>query len=272
VREFPDFGPIDIKQTDSNNHFNGWQTSLRRDFRAGLSFSANYLWSHAINDDSQGGGETDYPQINSCRTCDIASSDVDIRSVFSMNAVYRLPFGKGRPYLNRGGFSSAILGGWELTGIAAARSGTPVNITITRDASVVPDGLAIENGASFQRPNYVAGVSLIPSNQSINNWINAAAFTIPAPLTWGNAGRNLVRGPDFWQVDSAISRDFRINERFVAILRIESFNVFNRAQYGNPNGNFSSASFGQITTTVNGTSPTGSGTPREFQIAMRLRF
>jgi hypothetical protein len=272
VREFPDFGPIDIKQTESNNHFNGWQTSLRRDFRAGLSFSANYLWSHAINDDSQGGGETDYPQINSCRTCDIASSDVDIRSVFSMNAVYRLPFGKGRPYFNRGGFSSAILGGWELTGIAAARSGTPVNITITRDASVVPDGLAIENGASFQRPNYVAGVSLIPSNQSINNWINAAAFTIPAPLTWGNAGRNLVRGPDFWQVDSAISRDFRINERFVAILRIESFNVFNRAQYGNPNGNFSSASFGHITTTVNGTSPTGSGTPREFQIAMRLRF
>jgi hypothetical protein len=272
VREFPDFGPIDIKQTDSNNHFNGWQTSLRRDFRSGVSFSANYLWSHAINDDSQGGGETDYPEINSCRTCDIASSDVDIRSVFSLNTVYQLPFGKGRPYLNQGGFASAILGGWELTGIAAARSGTPVNITITRDASVVPDGLAIENAASFQRPNYVAGVSLIPANQSINNWINAAAFTIPAAETWGNAGRNLVRGPDFWQVDTAISRDFRINERFVAILRIEGFNIFNRAQYANPNGNFSSASFGHITTTVNGTSPTGSGTPREFQVAMRLRF
>jgi hypothetical protein len=147
-----------------------------------------------------------------------------------------------------------------------------VNVTITRDASVIPDGLAIENGASFQRPNYVAGQSLIPTNQSIGNWINVAAFTTPLPLTWGNAGRNLVRGPAFWQADAALSRDFRITERFTAVLRIEGFNIFNRAQYGNPNGNFSSASFGQITTTVNGTSPTGSGTPREFQVAMRLRF
>jgi hypothetical protein len=112
----------------------------------------------------------------------------------------------------------------------------------------------------------------VPSNQTINNWINAAAFAVPAPETWGNAGRNLVRGPAFWQADAAASRDFRITERFVAVLRIEGFNIFNRAQYGNPNGNFSSASFGRITTTVNGTSPTGSGTPRAFQVAVRLRF
>ena len=98
------------------------------------------------------------------------------------------------------------------------------------------------------------------------------SFSIPAPETWGNAGRNLVRGPDFWQADAAASRDFRISERFVAVLRIEGFNIFNRAQYGNPNGNFSSASFGRITTTVNGTSPTGSGTPRSFQVAFRLKF
>ena len=130
----------------------------------------------------------------------------------------------------------------------------------------------IENGSSFQRPNYVSGMSLVPVNQSINNWINAAAFTMPAPETWGDAGRNLVRGPNFWQADAALSREFRITERFIAVLRFEGFNVFNRAQFGSPNGNFSSASFGRITTTVNGSSPTGSGTPREFQVAMRLRF
>jgi hypothetical protein len=240
--------------------------------RAGWSFSANYLWSHAINDDSTGGGETDYPEINGCRTCDIASSDFDIRHTFSMNTVYRLPFGKGRSYLNQSRIGDAILGGWELSGTGTARSGTPVNVTIARAATAVPDGLSIENGASFQRPNYVSGVSLVPSNQSVNNWINAAAFTTPANLTWGNAGRNLIRGPNFWQTDAALSRDFRINERFVVAFRAECFNIFNRAQYGNPNGNFSSPSFGKITTTVNGTSATGSGTPREFQLAMRLRF
>jgi hypothetical protein len=272
VRAFPAFGPIDIKQTDSNNHFNAWQTSLRREFQSGLSFSANYMWSHAINDDSQGGGETDYPEINFCRTCDIASSDVDIRQTFSLNTVYRLPLGKGRTYLNQNGIADAILGGWEFSATGSARSGTPVNVTLTRPASAVPDGLSLENGASFQRPNYVGGVSLIPVNQSINNWINAAAFTTPADGTWGNAGRNLVRGPDFWQADAAFSRDFRITERFAAILRIEGFNIFNRAQYANPNGNFSSASFGRITSTINGSSPVGSGTPREFQVALRLKF
>jgi hypothetical protein len=272
LRPYPAFGPIDYKQTDSNNHFNAWQTSLNRRLRTGWSFSLNYMWSHAINDDSTGGGETDYPEINNCRTCDIASSDYDIRHTFSMNTVYLLPFGKGRAYLSRSGAANTLLGGWEFSSTATARTGLPVNVTITRPASAVPDGLSLENGASFQRPNYASGVSLVPTNQNINNWINPMAFVIPANGTWGNAGRNLVRGPDFWQSDIALSRDFRLDERFVLAFRGEGFNIFNRAQFGNPNGNFSSPSFGRITSTVNGTSATGSGTPREFQFALRLRF
>jgi hypothetical protein len=147
-----------------------------------------------------------------------------------------------------------------------------VNVILTRPASAVPDGLSLENGSSFQRPDYVSGMSLIPANQTINHWINAAAFAVPANGTWGDSGRNLVRGPWFWQADTALSRDFRVNERFILLFRVEAFNLFNRAQFGNPNSNFSSANFGQITTTVNGTSPTGSGTPRQFQFAMRVRF
>lgn len=272
VRPLPAFGPIDSKQTDSNNHFHGWQTSLTRHTRAGLSFGANYMWSHAINDDSTGGGETDYPQINLCRACDTASSDADIRHTFSVNSVYELPLGKGKQFLNQSKVADAIVGGWQLSGTGTARTGTPVNVTLTRNATAVPDGLSLENGASFQRPNCVGGVSLVPSGQNINNWINKAAFATPADLTYGNCGRNLIRGPGFWQADSALSRNFRLTERFVLIFRLEGFNVFNRAQYGNPSGNFSSGSFGKITSTINGSSPTGSGTPRQFQIAMRLRF
>ncbi len=272
VRPLPAFGPIDVKQTDSNNHFHAWQTSLRRQTRAGWSFGANYMWSHAINDDSTGGGESGYPQINTCRTCDIASSDADIRHTFSLNSVYLLPFGKGRAFLNQRKVADAVLGGWELAGTGTARTGTPVNVTLTRAATAVPDGLSLENGASFQRPNCPVGVSLIPDNQNVNNWINKAAFTVPADLTYGNCGRNLIRGPRFWQADAALSRDFRLTERFVVVFRAESFNVFNRAQYGNPSGNFSSGSFGKITSTINGSSPTGSGTPRQFQLALRLRF
>lgn len=272
VRAFSAFGPIDIKQTDSNNHFHGWQSSLRRQLRADWSFSANYMWSHAINDDSTGGGESSYPQINTCRACDTASSDGDIRHTFSMNTVYRLPFGKGRAFLNSSPLADAILGGWEFSATGTARTGTPVNVTLTRNASAVPDGLSLENGASFQRPNCVVGASLVPDGQNVNNWINKAAFSTPADLSYGTCGRNLIRGPKFWQSDASVSRDFRITERFVASLRVEGFNVFNRAQYANPNGNMSSATFGRITSTVNGSSATGSGTPREFQFAIRLRY
>lgn len=271
LRPYPGFGPIDMKKTDSNNHFHAWQTSLKRRFQGGLSFSANYMWSHPINDGSSGGGETVYPQINTCRACDTASSDADIRHTFSMNAIYQLPFGKGAKYFNQGRLSNAALGGWEISTTGTFRTGVPVNVTLTRTAAAVPDGLSLENGASYQRPN-LTGLSLVPDNQSINNWINAAAFVAPASGTYGNAGRNLVRGPRFMQNDVSVSRDFRLNERYVLAFRAEGFNIWNRAQFGNPAGNFSNANFGRITTTVNGTSATGSGTPRQFQLAMRLRF
>ena len=143
---------------------------------------------------------------------------------------------------------------------------------MTRDASSLPDGLSVENSAIYTRPNYVYGVSIMPASQSVNNWINPLAFSVPANGTWGNAGRNLVRGPNFWQTDVDLSKSFLLTERFVLDFRAEAFNLFNRAQWGDPVGELTSPSFGQITTTVNNGSATGSGTPRQFEFSMRLHF
>jgi hypothetical protein len=68
LRPLAAFGPIDVKTTSDNSHFNAWQTSLNRRFHSGLSFSANYMWSHGINDGATGGGEADYAQNTACRT------------------------------------------------------------------------------------------------------------------------------------------------------------------------------------------------------------
>jgi hypothetical protein len=272
TRPLSAFGPIDVKSATDDSHFHAWQTSLQRRFTNGLSLSANYMWSHGINDGSTGGGEADYPQNNACRGCDIASADFDVRHTFSVNSVYELPFGKGRRYLNGGGISNFLVGGWQLSGILGGRSGNPVNVIIERAASALPDGLSVQNGGYFTRPNYNAGISIVPNNQSITNWINPLAFGVPANGTWGNAGRNLVRGPMFWQLDMALSKDFRVTERLGVEFRTEAFNVSNRPQFGDPNGDFSSPSFGTITTTVNTGSVTGSGTPREFQFSLRAHF
>ncbi len=272
TRPIAGFGPIDSKDATGNNHFNGWQTSLVRQFHNGVSFQANYLWSHAINDGPNGGGEADYAENNACRSCEVASSNYDVRQVFSSNTVYELPFGKGRKFMTGGGIADRILGGWQFSGIGTFRTGNPVNVILARTAASLPDGNSVSNGASFQRPNYVGGVPVIPANQSIFNWIDKSAFQTPADGTFGNAGRNLVRGPNFWQADVSLTKNFLLTERFSLAFRAEGFNIFNRAQFGDPVGNFSSGSFGQITTTVNGSNATGSGTPREFQLALRLFF
>ncbi|HEX4165506.1 MAG TPA: TonB-dependent receptor [Bryobacteraceae bacterium] len=268
VIAYPQFGLIDYKTTSSNNNFNSLQLGLQRNLNSSLEASVNYMWSHAINDGSTGGGETDYPQNVRCRACDRASSDFDIRNYLSSNLVYQLPFGQGRRFLSGHGFASALLGGWEWANIFTARSGLPVNVTISRAASAIPDG----NTSSPQRPDVVAGQSITPAAQTINNFVNPAAFATPAPGTFGNAGRNLLRGPDQWQLDTALVKSIPLTESLHLSFRAEAFNIFNHPQYGLPNANFSNlASFGQINSEANATG-IGTGTPREFEFALRLQF
>jgi hypothetical protein len=167
-----------------------------------------------------------------------------------------------------------LLGGWQFSGIGTYRSGLPVNVILSRAASSVPDGNADEHGgAAPQRPDLVYGVSTVPpGGRTIAHWINPAAFAIPQNGTWGNAGRNLIRGPELWQADVSLSKNFRVTERYSVDFRGEGFNIFNRAQFANPDGNFNTPNFGVITTTVNNGSATGSGTPRQFQFSLRLNF
>jgi hypothetical protein len=200
------------------------------------------MWSHAINDGSLGSGvEDDFPENVSCRACERASSDEDARQSFSASTVYQLPFGPGRAYLNGHGPLSAIFGGWELSGVAGGRTGLPVNITVDRSASALPDG----NSAN-QRPNYVLGVPLTPPGGSTPQlWINPAAFTVPAAGTWGNLGKNAFRGPALWQIDSALQRRVMLRERMALEMRAEVFNITNRPQYGQPLADISApSSFG----------------------------
>lgn len=269
TRPYAQYGEIELRENDSNSSFQGLQASVQRRFAHGWLVAGNYMFSHAINDASLGSGvEDDFPENVSCRACDRSSSDQDARHSGSAYAVYQLPFGAGRRYFSDPGIARALLGGWEWNVVGTGRSGLPVNITVDRSASALPDG-----NNNNQRPNYVAGVPLSPSGGSTANlWINPAAFAVPAAGTWGNLGRNAFNGPALWQVDTALAKRVSFSERVSAQFRAECFNLFNRAQYANPAADISApASFGRITTLVN-TGPTGSGTPRQFQLALHLQF
>jgi hypothetical protein len=231
------------------------------------------MWSHEIDDGSNGSGDGDslVPQNVACPPCERASGIWDTRHVLNANAIYELPFGAHKAYLNRPGVLRAIAGSWQLASTTQARTGFPINVLVNRSSASVPDG-----NSTDQRPNLVPGIPLTPpGGKRIAQWINPAAFAMPAPGTFGNAPRNLARGPGAWQIDLGLTKSISLAETAHLEFRSEFFNIFNHPQYGLPQAVFGVSGFGSVTQTVNTTtpvSPVGSGTPREIQLGLRLAF
>ena len=108
-RPYPAFGRVEYRGNNNNSSFQGLQLSIQRRFERGLLFTANYLWSHSIDDGSLGGGEADFPQNVNCRACERASSDQDSRQVWNANWVYQLPFGRAKRYFSQPGVGRKLL-------------------------------------------------------------------------------------------------------------------------------------------------------------------
>jgi hypothetical protein len=282
---------IGFEYKEFTNHAgtNALQAGLQRDFSTGLQLSVNYQWSHSINNGGIGGGESDTPQNPDCLRCERASSDQDMRNYFTASSVWQIPVGRGHTVL--GGTSrlvDQIVGGWQLSTMAYARGGLPLNVTLNRNSTDLPNQIA-----QNQRPDRVPGVSLYPQHKTTALWLNPAAFSVPfscpssGPCVvpagvspWGNLGRNAVRAPGVWQVDPSLQKRFALTERVGMTFRAEAFNVLNVAQYGQPNTNWAPPqpgvsdnpnSYGLISNSYN-TNPTGTGTPRELQFGLKLQF
>jgi Carboxypeptidase regulatory-like domain/TonB-dependent Receptor Plug Domain len=272
-RPYPNYSNVDIKNNTGNSSFNSLQVSLQRSAPGGLRWQTQYMWSHNISDNS-GAGDGLNLMISNCRVCDRGDADWDIRHTITGSAVYALPFGAGRRFVPGNSFVSAVFGGWNFSMLGTARTGVPFSVTVSRSAADLPDGVTSTpgKGAPPQRPNVDPNVSMYSSSKSPSSWLNPAAFQIPPRGTWGTLPRNALRGPNLWQFDLSASKESQISERIGLELRAESFNIFNRAQYGSPNANFSNlGTFGTITSVVNA-NPTGAGGPRQVQLALRLKF
>lgn len=281
TRPLPQFpSEIDTKYNQGMSSFDALQVGLTRRSHNGLFFGGNYMYSHATDDGSVGAGDADSPENIACFRCDYASSDYDSRHTGTASVVYTLPFGRGEKYLNAAETANLFLGGWSIDSLLMARSGFPVNVLLNRPSSDLLDGNNVD-----QRPNRVPGVPLYIGH-AISHWLNPSAFSLPAPGTWGNAGRNSAVGPTLWQNDSALEKRFHLgSENKDVIFRAESFNILNRAQYGQPSSTLTEsisgtsartltvpASFGKITSTVNSAGLVGTGTPRVLEFSLRITY
>ncbi len=267
-RPIPTFGQYGYKNNLGNSNFHSLQVSLQRHLTSGWLWGTQYMWSHGLADEGFGAGDTTNIENVSCIRCDYSSSDIDIRQSLSVNSVYELPFGRGKRFLSNGGAAGRVLGGWQLSGIASAMSGRPIDIEIDRSAKDVLDG-----NKKSQRPDFVPGQSLYSAPRTINNWFNPNAFATPAVDTWGNLGRNIGRGPGYFEIDTALEKKTNLNERLALDFRVEAFNLLNHPIYGDPDSDVSDGpgEFGVITSELN-TGATGIGSSRRLQFMLRLEF
>jgi hypothetical protein len=243
------YGSVDYKSDIGASTYNAFLATLERSFTNGLSFHAHYTWSHSINDGSVGGGESNGPENVNCLPCDKGPSVFDVRHNIVADAVYDLPFGKGKSYLKNGGILDKIVGGWSLSGIGLWHTGHPLTITMNISPTQLPDG----NDQTTQRPDLVPGVPLMLPGGVQNHTlpINPAAFA-PPPLDpgtdqfgvpyasyglvsrFGNAPNGLIRALNSWQIDLALTKETKVRERVAVLFGVQFFNIFNHVQLGDP--------------------------------------
>ena len=265
ARPNPNFADIDIETASGQNIYHSLQTTFTKRFKSGLMIDGNYTWSHAIDSvDDQGLFDGQPQDINNYKA-ERGNSSGDARHSGSFNAVYLLPIGKGQRFFGgMNSFTDKLFGGWEIAALGTIRTGIAETVYIPISATGNGD-------YTNQRPNVVYPfVNVYPTNQSITNWINAAAFAQPAAGTFGNASRGDVYGPGLANVDLSAIKNAHITERVTFQLRAEFFNFLNHPNFGQPGSTLGSSGFGEIFNTLGRT--IGFGTSRQIQLAARFNF
>jgi hypothetical protein len=215
------------------------QTRLEKRFSGGLSFLLGYGWSHAIDTASRGSGGSWHQNAYRLRD-DRGNSDFDVRHRFTFSYVYELPFGKGRPFLaNAGPIGDALLGGWNVNGIASFMTGNWFAVTVSGDRANV-------GGFPYQRANRSCDGNLPREERNIDRYFDTSCFQVTAPGTFGNSGRNVVEIPGLNNWDVSVSKQVAIRESVRLQFRAEFFNFFNHAQFGQQDLGVQSNFFGQI--------------------------
>jgi hypothetical protein len=259
LRPYPQYlGITNVSNPNGNSTYNALQTKVTKRLSNGFTILASYTWSKSLSDGDvmAGGGPSGQDFYN--RRLEKSLSTNDIPHIVALAYTWELPFGKGRRFLTTG-IASRVAGGWQITGIQQYQKGRPFAITATNT-------LPIFNGVL--RPNALVDVprDLDHPNPLTNPWYNRAAFAIPDNYAYGNSSRYYtdLRQQGMMNESFGLIRRFRIREKATLMFRAEFFNVFNRVQFGAPNGNVTSTSFGRVSTQANA--------PRQGQVALRIDF
>jgi hypothetical protein len=267
--------PVETILTDGQSFFNSFQVSVSKRDSHNFFWQASYTFAHSIDDasvDFSVDSVNDPPEAQNIfdRKGSRGRSDFDIRQNFVANAAYGLP-GSGR-----------LLGGWQVSAVVGVHSGPPFTPVLSFDNADVQSLLTSE------RPNLVGDpyAGVCPNAARVGTpacWFNPGAFAVPPAGQFGNAGRNMLRGPGFAQFDPALHKDFAISHERKLTVGVEAYNLFNHPNFGVPSNTQSALSFGGNGDAVfkdpagdfadgAGQILTTAGTGRQFQLGGRFTF
>lgn len=252
-RPYPAAGAMSELKMVATSRYNGLTAKAEQRLWKGLSFITSYAYQKNIDLNSAFSGTT--PQDSKNAKASLGPSDFDQTHVFNSGYSFLLP----TP--GRNAFSRYVLGGWQTSGIVTFESGRVFNLSIPFDnANTGPRSNA-------QRPNQVG--EAFPSGWEKTYgpgglYFNPAAFAIAPQYTYGNVGRNALRGPAFRNFDLTIFKNFNFGERWRLQYRAEAFNAFNNTNFGNPGGTVTTPNFGRITGTAS--------QQRSIQMGLKLYY
>ncbi|MGO8787632.1 MAG: TonB-dependent receptor domain-containing protein [Terriglobia bacterium] len=259
-RIYPAFGFVNSIVSAINSHYDGLQLTAEKRLSHGLSLLANYTWSNEMNDFAPiGAYNSSTDPFN--REFDYGPSDDALRNVLKFSGIYRFP------HAHVGGIADKFANGWEFTSIWNWHGGFPFSIFSGYDNSFsgVGEDRADLTAANIQAAKLSPGRS---HGQLINEWFNTSVFAPNAVGTFGNMGKNNLRGPGLFDTDWALLKNTKVTERVSIQFRAEFFNMFNSVNFGSPDNILTDTAFGQITSTA--ASPAGD--PRILQFALKLQF
>jgi hypothetical protein len=239
------------------SNYNGLELVYRHRVRGGLTLSADFDWSKSMDDNSNPandiltGALIPIPDDPGFR---YAPSDFNQPHTLRAQGVWDLPW-----FARSTGAERAALAGWKFSSLFVWDAGQPFSVSSPYGQSFTGNGTDLADRVPNVSPNLSSGRS---EQAKIAEYFNTAAFTVNAPGTFGNSGRNILTSPDYVDVDSSVTKDFQIRERWKINLRVDGFNVLNHTQFSPP--------LSQLGTTDGHI--TGSRAPRILQGAIKVAF
>ena len=294
-------GPVDLLTNGGRYRYNALQAEIRRRFTQGFSLQANYTFQKILSDiETDGQARFDPFLDNANPQLDYARTDYDRTHTINFNAIYELPFGRSKRFLNQGGIVGGLLGGFQFSSIINVSSGAPISIrdlspTLNRagrsqrqtaNSSLTTDqikdlvGIFHQNGRVY----FINPAVIAPDGTATGGNLNTTpaanfpgqVFFRTQPGQTGNLPRTFINGPIYLNWDAGLMKNIQLGETTRLQLRMEVFNVLNRANFFAPSGanalnvgedsnifNINSSTFGQITSTY---------APRIMQFAVRFEF